>query len=171
MRWYSLLVVVCHTLQRAEVTVYGANVEACNGVYHDEESSKGSPQNHGYENNSGGIIYFDGGQWRIKTQTSPLDFIYAIDSNTATPPVGKWSSKDGHGHCNVEATPIAIDTSPFFVLCGLVAFGRIVALSNHCCANMFVCEVGLQQSLETFNADFGVTGMNGKEHPANLFYV
>ena len=166
-----MLLVVCGTLQRAEVTVHGAKVEVCNGAYHDEESSTGSPHSHEYKNNSGGIIYFAGGQWRIKTQTSSLDYMYAIDSNAAVPPVGKWSSKDGIGHCNIEASSIAIAMHQSLLVFDHMCFGCTITLSNHCCASIFACEVESQQSLETFKTDFGVTGMNGKKHPVNLFYV
>ena len=98
----------CHALSRAEVTVCGANVEACNGVYHDKEFSNCSTHNHIYENNRGGIIYFADGQWRLKTQKLSSDPIYAIDSDAAVPPIGKWRNQDGIGYCNVEVAPLAI---------------------------------------------------------------
>jgi len=98
----------CHALTRAEVTVCGANVEACNGVYHDKEFSNCPTHNHIYENNNGGIIYFADGQWRLKTQKSSSDPLYAIDSDAAVPPIGKWRSQDGIGYCNVEVAPLAI---------------------------------------------------------------
>jgi hypothetical protein len=98
----------CHALTHAEVTVCGANVEACNGVYHDKEFSNCPTHNHIYENNNGGIIYFADGQWRLKTQKSSSDPLYAIDSDAAVPPIGKWRSQDGIGYCNVEVAPLAI---------------------------------------------------------------
>ena len=98
----------CHAQSHTEVTVCGANVEACNGVYHDKDVSNGSIHNHIYENNSGGIIYFADGQWRLKTQKSSSDPIYAIDSDAAVPPIGKWRNQDGIGYCNVEVAPLAI---------------------------------------------------------------
>ena len=101
---------VCAALPRAEVAVSGANVDACNGAYHDEELSTSNcpTQTHVYENNSGGIIYFADWQWRLKTQTSSSDFIYAIDSDAAAPPIGKWRHQDGIGFCNIEVFPVVI---------------------------------------------------------------
>ena len=99
---------VCVALPRAEVVVSGANVDACNGAYHDEELSDCSSRNHVYKNNSGSIIFFAHGQWRLKTQKSSSDFIYVIDSDAAVPPTGKWGHKDGTGVCNVEVFLVAI---------------------------------------------------------------
>ena len=93
------------------MTVCGANVDVCNGAYHDEELSISNCPTHTrgvYENNSGGIIYFADGQWRLKTQKSSSDFIYAIDSDAAVPPIGKWRHQDGIGVCNIEVSSVAI---------------------------------------------------------------
>ena len=92
------------------MTVCGANVDAdaCNGVYHEEDLSMGicPAHTHVYENNSGGIIYYADGQWRLKSQKSFSDYIYSIDSDAAVPPIGKWRHQDGIGCCNIEVSPI-----------------------------------------------------------------
>ena len=71
-----------------------------------------------YENNSGGIIYFDNGQWRLTTRKLSADgravigmaysteVIYFVNSSEPQPPVGYWSRTDGTGQCKVEASLI-----------------------------------------------------------------
>ena len=92
----------CGVPPRAEVRVRGANIEACNGVYCEEEPNNCQTHSRVYEHNSGGIIYFDDGQWRIKVHRSSSDFVYAFDSDAAVPPIGKWRNKDGNCYCNID---------------------------------------------------------------------
>ena len=93
------------------MSVSAATIDACNGMYHE------GPESRCYENNRGGIIYFDNGQWRLTTRTMSTDgrvvrgmayaaeFLYFVNSNEPQPPVGHWSSVDGTGQCKVEAPP------------------------------------------------------------------
>ena len=80
-------------------------------MYHEE------PESRRYENNRGGIIYFDNGQWRRTTRTMSTDgrvvkgmaydaeVLYFVNSSEPQPPVGQWPSVDGTGQCKVEASP------------------------------------------------------------------
>ena len=92
------------------MSVSAATIDACNGMYH-----KGSGIRC-YENNSGGIIYFENDQWRITTRklsadcravmgmAYAADVLYFVNSSESQPPVGHWSSVDGIGQCKVEAS-------------------------------------------------------------------
>ena len=94
------------------MSVSGATIDACNGIYH------GEPDSRWYENNCGGIIYFDNGQWRLTTRKMSADgrvvigmayateVLYFLNSSEPQPPVGLWSSVDGTTQCKVEASSI-----------------------------------------------------------------
>ena len=94
------------------MSVSAATIDACNGMYHKEPGSRC------YENNSGGIIYFDNGQWRLTTRKMSAngrvvkgmayaaEVIYFVNSSAAQPPAGQWSSVDGTRQCKVEAPSI-----------------------------------------------------------------
>ena len=96
------------------MSVSAATIDACNGMYHE------GPESRCYENNRGGIIYFDNGQWRLTTRTMSTDghvvigmaygaeVLYFVNSSEPQPPFGQWSSVDGAGQCKVEASPIEI---------------------------------------------------------------
>ena len=49
------------------MSVSAATIDACNGMYHE------GPESGCYENNRGGIIYFDNGQWRLTTRKMSAD--------------------------------------------------------------------------------------------------
>ena len=94
------------------MSVSASTIDACNGMYH-----KG-PGSRCYENNSGGIIYFDNDQWRLTTRklssdggtvigmAYTTDVLYVVNSSVPQPPVGYWSRADGTGQCKVEALSI-----------------------------------------------------------------
>ena len=96
------------------MSVSAATIDACNGIYHQE------PESRLYENNRGGIIYFDNGQWRLTTRKMSAggrvvigmayaaEVLYFVNSTEPQPPVGPWSSVDGTTQCNVEASSIQV---------------------------------------------------------------
>ena len=100
------------------MSVSAATIDACNGMYHE------GPESRCYEKNSGGIIYFDNGQWRLTTRKlyadgrAVIDMAYAtevlyfVNSSEPQPPVGHWSSVDGTGQCKVEASSIEMSCKP-----------------------------------------------------------
>ena len=100
------------------MSVSAATIDACNGMYHEGSESRC------YENNRGGIIYFDNGQWRLTTRTMSADgrvvigmayaaeVLYFVNSSEPRPPVGQWSSVDGTGQCKVEASSVEISCKP-----------------------------------------------------------
>ena len=100
------------------MSVSAAAIDACNGMYH-----KG-PESRCYENNSGGIIYFDNGQGRLTIRKLSADgravigmayateALYFVNSSEPQPPVGHWSSVDGIGQCKVEALSVEMSYKP-----------------------------------------------------------
>ena len=105
-------------LHYSQVSVSAAAIDACNGMYHEGSESRC------YENNSGGIIYFDNGQWRLTTRELSADgravigmayateVLYFANSSEPQLPVGYWSSVDGTGQCKVEASSIEMSCKP-----------------------------------------------------------
>ena len=105
-------------MRYSQVLVSAAAIDACNGMYHE------GPESRCYENNSGGIIYFENDQWRLTTRKFSADgravigmayaaeVLYFVNSREPQPPVGHWSSVDGIGQCKVEASSIEMSCKP-----------------------------------------------------------
>ena len=100
------------------MSVSAAAIDACNGMYYE------GPESRCYENNSGGIIYFENDQWRLTTRKLSADgravigmaysaeVLYFVNSSEPQPPVGYWSCTDGTGQCKVEASLIEMSCKP-----------------------------------------------------------
>ena len=100
------------------MSVSAADIDACNGMFYE------GPESRCYENNSGGIIYFENDQWRLTTRKSSADgcavmgmayateVLYLVNSSEPQPPVGHWSSVDGIGQCKVEALSVEMSYKP-----------------------------------------------------------
>ena len=100
------------------MSVSAAAIDACNGMYYE------GPESGCYENNSGGIIYFENDQWRITTRKLSTDgravmgmayaaeVLYFVNSSEPHPPVGHWSNADGIGQCKVEASSTEMSCKP-----------------------------------------------------------